>query len=320
MIIIGYLAFYQLLAHDALYHFHVVEYANGIRKGHNTSLTQANLLARLTYQPLALLVGSGLGGVLLLALLALAKGRGLGSDERFWLTLAGSSLAFYWLGSTSLAYYNPNSLLPRMLTPLLPPLCLAAGVGLDYFVHTSRGGGWLAAGLLGSATWLSNSLSVIYGLLGGYFLIVAGLKVTRRLSFYRPGTVFFAGLTLAAVGLSTAIRPVYFMFKPSVSGYFAQQRLLRQELRGPAGGVVLVDYFHIQKYPFFYEFRVPAGLQFLHYDAYDTLRAVPGRPTWLLINRPILHNDELSRGVIPYSVEQVLARFRSASSRLKMET
>jgi hypothetical protein len=303
------LLFYQVVAHDALYRIHAIEYANATRQSSNYSLDKA-LLARITYMPLLLILGTGLASILLPTLLALTQWRHLDTDERFWLALAGSALAFYWFGSTSFAYYNPNSLLPRMLTPLLPPLCLSAGVGLAYFVSTGRGGWWIGLGLVASGLWLRNSVGLVYGLLGGYFIVATKLAtLTRGIKAYRPGTVVFAGLTLAAVGLLTAIRPAYFMRKPSNSGYFAQRRVLQRELRGPAGGVVLLDNFSRQKYAFYYAFDVPADLQFRDYAAYDTLRRVPGRRIWLLVNRPVFSNDELIPQVIPYSADELLARF-----------
>ncbi|WP_133273163.1 ArnT family glycosyltransferase [Hymenobacter radiodurans] len=143
-----YLAVYQAAAHDWLYRFDVIESINEVRKVGNTSAGYGGLVARITYMPLQLLLGTGLGVVLLLVLVATTWRNRLSNDARFWLALAGSSLAFYWLGSTSFSYYNPNSLLPRMLTPLLPPLCLAAGFGLEYFARTGRGGWVLALGLL----------------------------------------------------------------------------------------------------------------------------------------------------------------------------
>ena len=309
ILILAYLLFYQVVAHDAFYRIHAIEYANTARQVSNYSLDNA-LLARITYQPLLLLLGTGLASVLLPTLLALTRWRQLDTDGRFWLGLAGTALAFYWLGSTSFTYYNPNSLLPRMLTPLLPPLCLSAGVGVAYFARTGRGSWWLGLGLLVSGLWLRNSVGLIYGLLGGFFLLIPKLAtVARRFNDFRPGTTVFAGLTLAVIGLLTVIRPAYFMQKPSNSGYFAQHRVLQRELRGPAGGVVLLDNFSRQKYAFFYAFHVPAGLQFRAYAAYDTLHRVPGRRIWLLINRPVFSNDELIPQVIPYSADQLLARF-----------
>ncbi|QNP51987.1 hypothetical protein H9L05_19095 [Hymenobacter qilianensis] len=165
-LLVTYLFVYQAAAHDLLYRFHVIESVNEVRRVSNTST--GDIVARLTYMPLQLLIGTGLGVVLLLVLVAAIKSNRLSNDARFWLALAGSSLAFYWLGSTSLSYYNPNSLLPRMLTPLLPPLCLAAGFGVEYFARTGRGGWLLALGLLGCAAWLRSSISIVYGLLGAF--------------------------------------------------------------------------------------------------------------------------------------------------------
>ncbi|SMC00318.1 4-amino-4-deoxy-L-arabinose transferase and related glycosyltransferase of PMT family-like [Hymenobacter roseosalivarius DSM 11622] len=308
-----YLLVCQVAAHDLLYRFHVIESVNEVRKIGNTSTGYGGIVARITYMPLQLLIGTGLGVALLLVIVAATKSSRLSSDACYWLALAGSSLAFYWLGSTSLSYYNPNSLLPRMLTPLLPPLCLAAGFGLDYLVRTGRGGWFLALGLLGCAAWLRSSISIVYGLLGGFFALVAGLLSVgvgrKKVERYGPGTVFFAGATLAVLSLTIAIRPAYFMSKPSNSGYFAQQRVMQQELRGPAGGIVLMDNFSLHKCEIMYGFQVPTGLRFHRYAAYDTLRKVPGRPIWLLINRPILSNDELIPQVISASAEQVLTRF-----------
>ncbi|MBC6607854.1 glycosyltransferase family 39 protein [Hymenobacter sp. BT188] len=311
VLLVSYLFVYQVAANDVLYRFRVIESVNEVRKIGNTST--GDIVARITYMPLQLLVGTGLGVVLLLVIVAAIKSNKLSSDARFWLALAGSSLAFYWLGSTSLSYYNPNSLLPRMLTPLLPPLCLAAGFGLDYFARTGRSGWLLALGLLGCAAWLRSSISIVYGLLGGFFALAAVLRFVsvgrKKIERYGPGTVIFASATLVALGLIMALRPAYFMTKPSNSGYFAQQRIIHQELRGPAGGVVLMDNFSLHKCEIMYGFQVPNGLRFHPYTAYDTLRKVPGRPIWLLINRPVLSNDELIPQVINESAEQVLTRF-----------
>ncbi|GAB3291916.1 glycosyltransferase family protein [Hymenobacter tenuis] len=307
-----YFAFYHLVAHDALYPLHVVEHTNEKLKHHNYSLGRSDLWARITWQPPAMLLGIGLGIAVLLAVRAASQWRqSQGSEVRFWVALAGTSLALYWVGSTSLTYYNPNSLLPRMLTPILPPLCLAAGFGAEQFVRTGRGAGWLALGLLAAAAWLHNSLSVLYGLPGLYLVAVAllGGRYALRFPWLRTGTTGFAGLFLLVLALSLSIRPAYFITKPSRSEYFAQHRLLQRELRGAAGGIVLADDFLLRNYDFSYGFQVPSGLRFLPYAAYDTLRPVAGRPTWLLLNRAILSNDDLVPNVIRYTADEVLAKF-----------
>ncbi|SHI81302.1 4-amino-4-deoxy-L-arabinose transferase [Hymenobacter daecheongensis DSM 21074] len=318
VLVAGYLAFYQVFTHDALYRIHLIEHTNEFLKEGNFLLgNRAALLARVTYQPLAFLVGTGLGVALLLAVAAaLGRRQHPPSDAGFWLALAASTLAFYWLGSTSLSQYNPITLLPRMTTPLLPPLCLAAGFGLRDFVRTGRGGGWLALGLLLCAGWLHNSLSILYGGLALYFGAAAGLAGFALLhptavgaAWCRPGTGAFAALAVVALAAMLAVRPVYFMQKPRVSAHFAQQRILRQHLAGPVRGVVFVDEFLLGNYDFSYGFRVPAGLRFRRYAAADSVQLVPGEPAWLLLNHATLTNDELTRKLIRYSAPDVLARF-----------
>ncbi|WP_345070839.1 glycosyltransferase family 39 protein [Hymenobacter fastidiosus] len=318
VILAGYLAFYQVFTHDALYRIHLIEHTNEFLKEGNFLLgNRTALLARITYQPLSFLVGIGLGAALLLALAAaFGRRQNQHSDAGFWLGLAFTTLAFYWLGSTSLTQYNPITLLPRMTTPLLPPLCLAAGFGLRNFVRSGRGGGWLTLGLLLGAGWLHNSVSVIYGGLALYFAGATGLAALTLLgppatspAWRRPGTTPFAALAVLALAAGLAVRPLYFMQKPSVSAHFAQQRVLQQHLSAPARGVVFVDDFLIGNYDFSYGFRVPAGLRFRRYAAADSGRLAPGERAWLLLNRSTLTNDELTRKLIRYSAAEVLARF-----------
>ncbi|WP_100335748.1 ArnT family glycosyltransferase [Hymenobacter chitinivorans] len=308
----AYLAFYQVYTHDALYRIHLIEHTNDyLKEGSYLGGNRGALLARVTYLPLAFFVGIGLGGALGLAGYAAGQRRlWQQPGARFWLGLAGTTLAFYWLGSTSLSQYNPITLLPRMTTPLLPPLCVAAGFGLRAFLEKGRGGYWLALLLLGCAAWLHNSVSVIYGLLALYFAGATWLASTGAASSgWRPGTSRFAALALGALALALSIRPVYFMSKPGVSGYAAQQRIIGRQLGAPARGVVFVDDFLVGNYDFYYGFRVPAGLQFRRYTAADSVQLRPGERAWLLVNSRTLTNPELTRKLIRYSEAEVLARF-----------
>ncbi|UOQ70586.1 ArnT family glycosyltransferase [Hymenobacter cellulosilyticus] len=307
----AYLALYQVYTHDALYRIHLIEHTNEyLKEGNYLEGNHAALLARVTYLPLAFFVGIGLGGALVLAGLAAGQRRlWAEADAGFWLLLTGTTLALYWLGSTSLSQYNPITLLPRMTTPLLPPLCLAAGFGLRYFLDQGRGGYGLALLLLACAGWLHNSVSVIYGLLALYFAGAAWWATTSRQPEWRPGTGRFAGLGLVVLAVALSIRPVYFMTKPSVSAHFAQQRLISRQLASPARGVVFVDDFLVGNYDFYYGFRVPAGLHFRRYVAADSVQVGPGEKAWLLVNGRTLRNPELTRKLIRYSEAEVLARF-----------
>ncbi|WP_167851914.1 glycosyltransferase family 39 protein [Hymenobacter elongatus] len=308
----AYLAFYQLYTHDALYRLHLIEQTNEyLKEGNFLAGNRTALVARITYQPVVFLVGTGLGVALLLAgAAALYSRRRPTADAGFWLGLTFTTLAFYWLGSTSLSHYNPITLVPRMATPLLPPLCVAAGFGLRDFVANGRGGYWLALLLLAGAGWLHNSLSVLYMVPALYFALATWWTNPAATSpWRRPGTEHFAALALGALVLALSIRPLYFMQKPSVSAHRAQQQLMRERLQAPARGVVFVDDFLIGNYDFYYGFQVPPDLRFRRFAAADSVRLAPGEKAWLLLNRSTLTNPELTRKLIRYQEPEVLARF-----------
>jgi hypothetical protein len=305
----SYLTFYQLYTNDALYRLHLIEHTNEFLKEGNYLLgNRAALLDRITWQPLAFFIGSGLGPLLLLAGAALFQPTEPGSDRRFWLALGFSTLLFYWVGSTSLSQYNPITLLPRMTTPLLPPLALAAGFGLCTMLRTGKGLALVALGLLLCALWLHNSLSVLYGGLGLFLGVVAVAQFLRQPpALLRLGNGPLVALTVTVLAGCLAIRPAYFMWKPSVSSHFAQDRVIRQHLQAPAQGVVLVDEFLIDNYDFYYGFKVPPHLQYRRYWSRDSLQLQPGQHAWLLLNRSTLTNDELTRKLIRYSPDSVLS-------------
>lgn len=306
----GYLFLYQRYTNDALYRLHLIEHTNEFLKDSNYLLgNRAALAARVTWQPLTFFISVGLGLMLVLAGVALPLARRPGTEARFWLALAGSTLMLYWVGSTSLSQYNPITLLPRMTTPLLPPLALAAGFGVERLWRTGRGY-WVAGGLLlVLAAWLHNSLAVLYALPGLYFMSVAGWRQWRGTVFAsRPGAPGAAALTLLVLATALSIRPIYFMRKPSVSAHFAQNHVIQQCLNSPASnGVVFVDDYLIGNYDFYYGYQLPRRLRYRRYWARDSVRLAPGQTAWLLLNRATLSNDELTRKLIRYSPDSVLS-------------
>ncbi|MCA8830715.1 ArnT family glycosyltransferase [Hymenobacter pini] len=312
LLLLGYLGVYWHYTSDALYRIHLIEHTNEyLKEGNFLVGNRAALLARITWQPLSFFVGAGLGLMLVLAAGALGRQASGDStpDRRFWLVLAGSTLLLYWVGSTSLSSYNPITLLPRMTTPLLPPLALAAGFGLRRAVQE---GGWRlwAAGLLllALAGWLHNAVAILYALPGVWLLAAAGGSTLRQWpTWIRRATPGFAAATVAVLALALAIRPVYFMRKPSVSEHFAQDRTIRRHLQSPARGTVLVDDYLIGNYDFYYGFQMPAGLQYRRYWARDSVQSAPDEHAWLLLNRATLSNDELTRKLIRYSPDSVLS-------------
>ncbi|WP_375435824.1 ArnT family glycosyltransferase [uncultured Hymenobacter sp.] len=317
----AYLLYYQLQTNDPLYRYHVIEQTNAyMSDGNYVQGRRGALLGRVSWEPLWFFVGTGIGIMLVLAAAALpthwratsttpaAPTTDTQTDALYWVTLAATTLVFYWWGSTSLHTYNPISLQPRMMTPLLPPLAVAAGFGLRAFWQTGHGG-WLLGGvLLLFAGWLRSAVAIPYGLLGLLFL---GLTLVRQQipARYRPGTAGFAALLLLALAAALLVRPVHFMRKPTVSSHFAQNRVLQAQLQAATRGVVFVDEFLLRTHDFYYSFRVPPGLRFRSYLSRDSVRVLPGEKVWLLLNRSTLTNEELTRKLIRYSPDSVTTWF-----------
>ncbi|HEX8426078.1 ArnT family glycosyltransferase [Hymenobacter sp.] len=316
MLLVAYLSYYQLLTHDPLYRYHVIEQTNAyMSDGNYVQGRRGALLGRVTWEPLRFFVGTGVGVMLVLAAtLVFRRGAAPASpaarhhDATFWGALAVATLAFYWWGSTSLQEYNPISLQARMMTPLLPPLAVAAGFGLRAFWQTGRGG-WLISGvLLLFAAWLRSAVSIPYALLGLLFLGLSLMRL-RLPAHLRPGTAGLAALLLFGLAAALLVRPLYFMRKPTVSSHFAQSRVVQAHLQAPTRGVVFVDEFLLRTHDFYYGFQVPPGLRFRSYLSRDSVRLEPGEKVWLLLNRSTLTNEELTRQLIRYSPNSVLAWF-----------
>ncbi|GAB2968361.1 hypothetical protein GCM10027048_44020 [Hymenobacter coalescens] len=304
-----YLAFYHWQTGDALYRLHLIEHTNAVLQDGNYLLgSRAALLHRLTLGPAQFLLRTGLGLAVLLAVGSAWPPAPAAevADRPFWLGLAFSTLAFYWLGSTSLTQYNPISLVPRMLTPLLPPLCLAAGFGLADALQSGRRLWLYAAALLVLAALDRGSAAVLYA---GGALVLAGLGLPLTQRWLPPGSGRYAGAGLLGLAAVLAVRPLHFVRKPSVSAHFPQARLINQHLQGPRPGVVFVDDYLIGNYDFYYGFRVPPRLRFRRYWARDSVQLAPGEGAWLLLNRATLSNPELTRQLLRYSADSVLRWF-----------
>lgn len=295
-ILIAYFGLYQYLTGDAFQRFRLIEATNEfMRSGNFAARGPGALLARLTWQPLLMLAGSGLGVLAWPAALAVARrgfrqrllARGANAWEGPWLLVALLGTAAWWWGSTSLHFWNPISLLPRMATPLLPAWAVLAGVAMREWRAGRLPGPLPALGFLLLAILAHNSLSVIYLLLA-MAAVWWGRPVARRPS---------VGLTVAVLGALLAVRPAWQMLKPSVSDYRAQQAIIRQYLTHPGPGreLILTDGVLVDQYDFWYDFHPPSRLHWRSFAAADTI--APGRyqRMWLLLNEATLRNPDNPR-------------------------
>lgn len=283
-----YLLYYQILTGDSLYRIHLIERTNEFMKSSNyLDGLRGELAARLTWQPMAFLAEIGLAPALLLAGVAmLTWWRQRTPEISFWVGLWLVTLACYWFGSTSLVQYTPITLLPRMTTPLLPPLCIVAGFGLREVVTTGRGRLWIGLLLLAAAIWLHNLLALTYGGLGLYFAGSALLaQVPLGATWFRVGSPLYTLLTTLALAGGLALLPVRTMLLSSETSYFSQAHLIRQYL--PAAttrGFVFVNNHLARQYPFYYGFRVPFRLDYYPYEIANSICPAPNQQSWLILN------------------------------------
>jgi dolichyl-phosphate-mannose-protein mannosyltransferase len=123
----GYLVLCTVLWGDPLARFHGIEDA---ASGHYWSLgghPTREWVARLTWQPPALLYRM-LRALLLPAVLSpwLVRGR-----DRIWVLATAAILLLYWFGSTTFASYLPLPAQRRMVLPVLPGLLVLAALATD---------------------------------------------------------------------------------------------------------------------------------------------------------------------------------------------
>ncbi|AMM50296.1 hypothetical protein TH61_02620 [Rufibacter sp. DG15C] len=261
----------------------------------------ATLLPRLTYGPLLFFIGSALAipaGFALLSFLRFAKPVSWREPHGFWLLAMVCMLFPIWFGSATVDFYKPMPLVPRMFHPLLPAFCLTAGLALEK-AWNHRNAYLFMAVLFGLGTWLSgDNLWVVYAPLAVLFL---------ALYLYNRPVPFWLGL--GAVALVSAIRPVYFILKPTVSYYFEQKKIIDQHLRHATGThVVLMDSTMLWGYEYFYGYQVPKNYTFKRYEFYSA-QDQQADTVFLLINNGVLEHPEL---MMTLREQDILPKFPTA--------
>jgi hypothetical protein len=289
VVLFAYLLFYKLNFGSFLYRFTMVENTNLVMENNFITDSKTNLFPRLTYGPFIFLIGSGFFLPLAFCCRFFRNAgkefsRRLENGESFWLILALLVLLAFWFGSTSVSFYNPITLIPRMATPFFAPLAIAASYQLRNFFRDGGGSLWFAVPLLAAALYLHNSMSVVYGLPGFYFLYL--WYRNRSQPFSANPLPFLATLVLAMV-----LRPVYFMLKPSVSGFFEQEKVVKEFLKtAPENTILLTDGWFEKSAAYYYGFKEPHGVRILNYLDAETANAQEN--TFLLVNEKALTNPD----------------------------
>lgn len=278
----AYFLIYYLYTGDAFYRF------NSIMDNHYTHAESyydkpfSYLLVRLTYAPWQMFTESGLLVAILpglvMALASIRKEKfSLGTMENFWSWFAVLFLLCFYFGTTSLRYYNPLNLLPRMYFPLLPPFAILAGFFWVKAENSSKARIWLFilfAAVAGYCFWVQSKYTLIYTA----YAFVALLPAIIRFKYFLQTM----HLLFVLIGLSI---PLYRMFRPQQWGYQAEKKLFNTYLSHTNGThLVITDQRLALTYNWFYQFQPPANYTFTDFTKADGLHSEAYSSTFVLYN------------------------------------
>lgn len=287
----SYLLFYKLSFGGWFYRFTMVEDTNLIMGDNYITAGAKSIFPRLVYEPIIFLIGSGIFLPFAFCL-RFFHGKNIrqifsiNHSENFWFWLASLVLLQFWFGSTSVNFYNPITLIPRMATLLFPPLCIAAAYQLRNFFHDRTGALWFAIPLLLAAVYARSAMSLVYGLPGLYFAFVYfRFNVTSQI--FKPA--YFALVLVFA----SILRPLHFMWKPSNTSFIQQEEIIENFLQNPVTpAVVYVDGWLEKSTSYYFNFEPHPGVTVRNYDDFKPEYLANSGNTFLLVNSSTLTNPD----------------------------
>ena len=261
------------------------EIVNEFKPGYLQNKT-AYYFNRLTFEPILFLIGSGIivpiifafsaPGVTIKNLLKLEDMRS------YWLWATILILLTFWFGSTSYTHYKPMVLVPRMITVLMPPLCISAGFALANSFYKMRFQLLVGVLFIAAAIISKSNMAAIYMPIGLFFLFVRFVP-----KFAIPV------LGLLAIMLSLAIRPLHFMVKPTVTDYFVTQQLMTKRLNHKSGSYhVFTNEYLARQYGSFYGYKPNPNYRYEDYNRNQQISATADT-AYLLMNHAMIQNPEL---------------------------
>jgi hypothetical protein len=277
-----YFLLYQVYTGDLFYRF------NSIMDNHYTHPESyfdkpfSYLLIRLSYAPWQMFIESGLlvallPGLVMAVSMIYHKRLNLHSRENFWSWFSMIFLLCFYFGSTSLRYYNPLNLLPRMYFPLLPPFAILAGLFWVKAEHSAKAGMQLSM-LFGAAA--------VYCLLidSKYTPVYAGYTLASLCPLILRSVYSGRSMRIAFIIISLGI-PVYRMIYPQQWGYQAEKRFFVSYLNQRQGKyLVVTDNRLMLTHSWFYRFQPPVNYSFTDFTAVHQLSLAGYTRIFVLFN------------------------------------
>ncbi|MFL5731254.1 MAG: hypothetical protein ACJ75J_17330, partial [Cytophagaceae bacterium] len=202
------------------------------------------------------------------------------TELNFWILLVITLLVMIWFGSTSVHFYNPVSLLPRMFILLIPPATVWAALSLEGSFQSKKSIMLISLLFMGCsmiALWQNYNSWFVYLLLGFLFMSVTFLMTRLHELKWK---VSFIVLLMGVL----AIHPVYSMIKPTQTGYFDEKKIIEKYLKGGEGSnMVVTDPQLCAGYLFYYKFKMDDRYVYLNYK---NLPAQSGAEKYFVLINP----------------------------------
>ena len=260
MLLAVYFTSYYIQTGDAFYRFKVIQDGHYVFALSYYQKPFVEIIPRLTYEPLLMFLSSELAIPFIIALPLLFSFKvkellNLNEFENFWKVLCLVLLLMLWYCSTSIKFYNPLSLQPRMYLLMVPPLSIVAATALAR---------------------ANNKRIIFYGVTFAfsaalsYFLHINSYAVYALLAVYFAALFFFNSkgiqYKLIPLLLILLIHPLYSMLKPTDTDYKNEKEAVTNFLMDNKGNnLVLVDDQLYSGYPYYYKFIANLHYQYLSY-------------------------------------------------------
>jgi len=276
LFLLGY--FYKYHTGDYLYIFSRIE---SNHYTHSESYFDKNwtfLLERLTVGPLNMFINTGMIIPFLLSIPIYQpkNWKQLTDSERIWPIISASILIMFWIGTLSLKFYHPMSLLPRMILMLTPFLAITAAMSYFKFMHQKVSPLFISILLIIIAIYCYLNIypqkSITYILFSSGFLVLYLSK--KHASFANKFSLFLP--------IILCLHPLYSAFKPKEFEYFNEKEMFENTI-SKLNGTLITDARPAQSFDYYFRYKPHSKLKI--YSSEDTIKNNNKKPIYLLENK-----------------------------------
>ena len=282
IIFVVYFGYYYIKTGNPLFIFSSIENNHYVSSGSYYDKGNLEMLTRLTYEPLLMLINSGMIIPLVIIILTFNyKEFKLINKPTFWLASIISILGMFWFGTLSLKFYHPMALNPRMIILLVPPLAISASLYFNQMFENKK---------------IIITLSIIFILLTTICALYINLNksiVYLIISISLITTYFIKNkntqIKLFTIGLliSLSIQPIYGIFKTKIYG-FDEEKLIFENYLIPIKNeklIIITDNRLVKSWDYYVQFNKPTKWQFIEFKNFDSSQISSNTKKYFLVKK-----------------------------------